>query len=249
MYIVLPVLIGTGPELSVGTASMGGMTIEQSGRLTRKEISAAIDGLGWRLVLGAALGRVPADSLAHAAQVATRAVAACGPDADAGLQLDLRPDAVLITLRDRATAWVTPREIGFAERISAALGTVEPGGPERPVQALEIAIDALEITLVRPFWQAVLAYADEPGDDPERALVDPFGQGPVFWFQRMDAPRPQRNRVHIDVSVPHDDAARRIEAAVAAGGTVVHSGEAPAFWVLADPEGNEACVTTWQARD
>jgi 4a-hydroxytetrahydrobiopterin dehydratase len=24
---------------------------------------------------------------------------------------------------------------------------------------------------------------------------------------------------------------------------------APAFWVLADPEGNEACITTWQGRD
>jgi 4a-hydroxytetrahydrobiopterin dehydratase len=25
--------------------------------------------------------------------------------------------------------------------------------------------------------------------------------------------------------------------------------QAPAFWLLADPEGNEACVTTWQGRD
>ena len=25
--------------------------------------------------------------------------------------------------------------------------------------------------------------------------------------------------------------------------------EAPAFWVLADPEGDEACITTWQGRD
>jgi 4a-hydroxytetrahydrobiopterin dehydratase len=25
--------------------------------------------------------------------------------------------------------------------------------------------------------------------------------------------------------------------------------EAPAFWVLADPEGNEACICTWQGRD
>jgi 4a-hydroxytetrahydrobiopterin dehydratase len=25
--------------------------------------------------------------------------------------------------------------------------------------------------------------------------------------------------------------------------------EAPAFWMLADPEGNEACITTWQGRD
>jgi len=35
----------------------------------------------------------------------------------------------------------------------------------------------------------------------------------------------------------------------AAGGAVQAGAEAPAFWVLADPEGNEACITTWQGRD
>jgi 4a-hydroxytetrahydrobiopterin dehydratase len=65
----------------------------------------------------------------------------------------------------------------------------------------------------------------------------------------MDAPRPQRNRIHFDVSVAHDEAQERIAAAVAAGGTLTYDAEAPAFWVLADPEGNEACVTTWQGRD
>jgi hypothetical protein len=65
----------------------------------------------------------------------------------------------------------------------------------------------------------------------------------------MDAPRPQRNRIHLDVSVPHDEAQRRIQAALAAGGTITYDAEAPAFWVLADLEGNEACITTWQGRD
>jgi 4a-hydroxytetrahydrobiopterin dehydratase len=65
----------------------------------------------------------------------------------------------------------------------------------------------------------------------------------------MGEPRPQRNRIHLDVSVPHDEARQRMDAALAAGGTLVYDAEAPAFWVLADPEGNEACVTTWQGRD
>jgi hypothetical protein len=60
---------------------------------------------------------------------------------------------------------------------------------------------------------------------------------------------PRRNRIHFDVSVPHDEAQRRIRAALAAGGVLVSDAHAPAFWVLADPEGNEACVTTWQGRD
>ena len=96
----------------------------------------------------------------------------------------------------------------------------------------------------------MLGYADEPGSDGDQiAIVDPAGQLPAIWFQQMDSPRPQRNRIHFDISVPHDEAADRIKAAVAAGGRIVGDAEAPAFWVLADPEGNEVCITTWQGRD
>jgi 4a-hydroxytetrahydrobiopterin dehydratase len=64
----------------------------------------------------------------------------------------------------------------------------------------------------------------------------------------MDEPRPQRNRIHLDITVPHDRAQERIDAALAAGGTLVTDEHARAFWVLADAEGNEACICTWQDR-
>jgi 4a-hydroxytetrahydrobiopterin dehydratase len=112
---------------------------------------------------------------------------------------------------------------------------------------LEIAVDALDIAAVRPFWQAVFGYVDEAGTAD--GLVDPLGQGPAVWFQQMDAARPQRNRIHFDITVPHDEARRRIRDTLDAGGTLVSDAEAPAFWILADPEGNEVCVCTWQGRD
>jgi 4a-hydroxytetrahydrobiopterin dehydratase len=80
-------------------------------------------------------------------------------------------------------------------------------------------------------------------------VVDPHRIGPGLWFQQMDAPRPQRNRIHIDIDVPHDVAEQRVAAALAAGGTLLTDEYARAFWVLADPEGNEACICTWQDRD
>jgi 4a-hydroxytetrahydrobiopterin dehydratase len=49
--------------------------------------------------------------------------------------------------------------------------------------------------------------------------------------------------------VRHEAASARIDAAIAAGGTLLSDRAAPAFWVLADPEGNEACICTWQGRD
>jgi len=221
-------------------------------KLSRQQASDAVTDLGWRLVLGELRTEVRTGSLPLAADVAARAASV--PGADGHLRLDVRADRVLLSLRTAAVGWVTERDVQLAQRITAVaaelrLDTVSGIG-DRSVQVLEIGIDTLDAAAIRPFWRAVLGYADEPGRfGPWDGLIDPLGQGPAVWFQRMDAPRPQRNRIHFDVSVPHDEAEPRIQAALAAGGTLLRDTEAPAFWVLADAEGNEACITTWQGRD
>ena len=102
---------------------------------------------------------------------------------------------------------------------------------------------------IRPFWEAVLGYAtSRAGADDE--LVDPARQGPTIWFQQMDEPRPQRNRIHFDITVPHDDAERarsRPRSPPAARWSATPTRRA--FWVLADAEGNEACICSWESRD
>lgn len=113
------------------------------------------------------------------------------------------------------------------------------------LQIVQIAIDALVIPDVLPFWSAVLGYEQVDVAD----LADPRFQGPPVWFQQMDAERPQRNRIHIDVYVPHDQAEARVAAAIAAGGHVVSDANAPEWWTLADPEGNEVDVAPWPDRD
>jgi 4a-hydroxytetrahydrobiopterin dehydratase len=156
----------------------------------------------------------------------------------------------VLRLQSADVGAVTGRDIRLAHEVSGALAAKDlRASPAARAVVLEIAIDALDIGLVRPFWKAITGYADEPGTEMQAALVDPSGRGPAIWFQRMDAPRPQRNRIHIDVDVPAEDAAARIDAALAAGGTLLSDDAAPAFWVLADPEGNEACICTWEGRD
>jgi 4a-hydroxytetrahydrobiopterin dehydratase len=108
------------------------------------------------------------------------------------------------------------------------------------VQSVQLTIDSLVTAEVRPFWRAVLGY-QELGDED---LLDPRGRGPSIWFQSMDAPRPQRNRVHVDVFVPYDAAEARVAAALAAGGRLVDDSHAPHWWTLADAEGNEVDVAT-----
>ncbi len=244
-------------------------------RLKRQEVSAAVSGLGWRLLLGELVTQVRTESLAQAADVAARLSSSI--ESGDRLRIDLRPDRLYLSLRSPEATFVTARDLDLARALAAAvaeLGLTMDSGAEsawasgrgaesawasgrgagttayRSVQLTEICIDALDIPAIRPFWKAVFGYTDEPGaDGTAAAIMDPAGQGPSIWFQQMDAPRPQRNRIHFDISVPHDEAQRRIEAATAAGGTVIYDAEAPAFWVLADAEGNEACICTWQGRD
>jgi 4a-hydroxytetrahydrobiopterin dehydratase len=223
-------------------------------KLSRREASEAVTGLGWRYVLGEFRTEVLTGSLPLAADVAARAAAE--PGADGHLRMDVRSDRVVLALQTAAVAWVTPEDVELARRISAVAEEFRlttrsgVGDRSRSVQALEIAIDAMDAAAVRPFWKAVLGYVDEHGNSgPTGALVDPLGEGPAIWFQQMDEPRPQRNRIHLDISVPHDEAEARIRATLAAGGRLTYDAEAPAFWVLADAEGNEACITTWQGRD
>ncbi len=158
---------------------------------------------------------------------------------------DLRDAGVTVRLRTDDIGGLSERDIALARQISAAAR--ELGIPADPtaVQTVQVAIDALVGPNVRPFWCAVLGY-QEVGDED---LIDPHSRGPSFWFQRMDAPRPQRNRIHVDVSVPHDQAEARVAAALTAGGHLVTDRYAPAWWTLADGEGNEVDVATWMGRD
>ncbi|TDE13078.1 VOC family protein [Jiangella asiatica] len=223
--------------------------------LSRPEASAAVEHLGWRYLLARLHTRVAVHSAEQAARVAALAVAAAG-GGSASLSLHLRTDHVLLEVQDPVLADVTMDDVRTVGRITTALladghrPDAALGDPVRVAQSIELGIDALDIPSVRPFWKAVLGYADEPGHTgPKDPLIDPRGQGPAVWFQQMDAPRPQRNRIHLDVTVPHDEAEHRMAAALEAGGRLVYDAEAPAFWVLADPEGNEACICTWQGRD
>jgi 4a-hydroxytetrahydrobiopterin dehydratase len=225
--------------------------------LSRTAASAAVAGIGWRYLLGVLAVSVPVQSLTQASEVTAAAVAACGHDADGHLRVDMRPDRVELSVQTRSLGVTTGCDTRLAHRIDAALaglglapaGVTSAGSP-RPVQMLELAIDAMDIPAIRPFWKAVLGYADEPGGDGgEDAIVDPAGQLPAVWFQQMDSPRPQRNRIHFDITVAHDEAEPRVRAALAAGGRLVDDSFARSFWILADAEGNEACVCTWTDRD
>ena len=137
---------------------------------------------------------------------------------------------------------LSERDVELARRISAAASALGLPADPSAVQTVQVTVDALAGPEVVRFWRALLGY-DDRANSPED-LIDPKRRGAPFFFQQMDEPRPQRNRLHVDVWVPYDQAEARIADAMAAGGRLVSDAHAPGHWVLADPEGNEACVGT-----
>jgi Glyoxalase-like domain len=108
-------------------------------------------------------------------------------------------------------------------------------------RTFEVAIDAGEPERLRPFWAAALAYVEKVTGEDAVDLVDPAGRGPTVWFQRVPEPKTAKNRLHLDILVPPVERAALTRTLVGLGGHVLL--ERPHFTVLADPEGNELCLT------
>ncbi|MFF0343533.1 VOC family protein [Kribbella sp. NPDC004875] len=128
-------------------------------------------------------------------------------------EIDVRQGGVRVQAAgaDLAEISVAARELGLTENPAA-------------VQTLSVVLEAADPAAAQSFWQVALGYP--------ATLQDPLRRTPSFAVRRLDAPRPLRNRIHVDVVRPAD---------------VVHqayvaTGREPsgAFGVMvADDEGNE----------
>lgn len=205
---------------------------------------AEIDGVdGWRVILSGIQADFRTGSFPTAAMLVSNIA-----DAAEALQhhpdIDIRyPDHVHVTITTHDTGRLSTLDVDLARAITQLAGLAGVSPATGVVQGVEIAIDTMDADRIRPFWAAVLGYRERDG-----TLVDPLRIGPSIWFQQMDEPRTDRDRFHIDVAVPHDLAEQRVAETIAAGGTLTSDDHAPSWWVLADPDGNEACVCTWQDR-
>ncbi|MCW2814296.1 MAG: Pterin-4-alpha-carbinolamine dehydratase [Nocardioides sp.] len=162
-------------------------------------------------------------------------------------ELDLSYGHVVVRLRSHDAGGTTQRDVRLAREISAAAAGL--GAPARPdlLSVLELGLDTADWDEIAPFWAALLDYEVRPGLAGE--VHDPHGTRPAVWAQRTEPHETPRQRWHLDLRVPPEVVEPRIAAALAAGGTLVSDERAPAFWVLADVQGNQACLTTWQGRD
>ena len=203
-------------------------------RITAGEFHAA-DGVGdWRSLYHLVSAHFRTKSLAEGVAL-VQAIGRVAGEVE-HLSVDLRARGVTVSMG--------VRDVQLARRISAAAEGLGITADPTAVQVVNVTLDAVVGADVLPFWRVVLGYG-QIGDD---YLFDPLRRGPGFGLQVMDVARPGRNRIHVDVAVPHDQAEGRVAAALAAGGRLVSDAHAPKWWVLADAEGNEVCVATWLGR-
>ncbi len=137
---------------------------------------------------------------------------------------------------------------------------------------VQVVIDCADPARLAEFWAAVLGYKLQ---DPPRgfaswqafleshavpesewntasAVVDPQGQGPHFYFQRVPQPKTVKNRVHVDVAggpaAPVDQRRARAHTesqrlqALGARELWINDDWRGFSIVMQDPEGNEFCL-------
>ena len=147
---------------------------------------------------------------------------------------------------EHVVEWVTRQDVDLARRITEIAAEQALDADPASITTIELALDTAHAATVGPVWAALLTGSTDAwgrgtiGGD----VRDATGRVPNLWFQDTDEHEAPRQRFHIDVWVPPEVAGQRIAAAVAAGGIVVDDSQAPSFTVIADQDGNKACVCT-----
>jgi hypothetical protein len=136
----------------------------------------------------------------------------------------------------------------------------------------QVALDAADPHTLCSFWAEALHYEVEPTDEAfirdmvakgfatdadtlvvngelrwadATACADPAGTGPRLYFQRVPEPKSAKNRVHLDLRFGADNRVAEVARLESLGAKRLYEeSQGPHTWTtMADPEGNEFCVT------
>ena len=193
----------------------------------------------WVVLHGGATAVFRVPSLREAAHLAEAVARVPGLEATGAL-LTISDDRLTVRL-SRGVFQLEEWHIDLARAVSATVLAHGAVADRTAVHEVQLAVAAKPDALDVGFWRAVLGYA--PLDDDN--AIDPLGHGSTVWMQDLDANKPLRHAMHVDVSVAREHAEVRVAAALAAGGRIVDDAGAPGYWVLADRAGNRVCVAAW----
>lgn len=210
-------------------------------RTTAKTFHDADGVEDWRVLFSGAHAYYRVGSFAEGA----RFVAAVSEVADVVghyPDVDLRPDGVTVRTASGEYGALSELDVELARRISAEARSLKLEPDPSQVQAVGIAVAQDAGSDVGPFWAAALGYKSLGANED---AVDRHRRHPHVSFQQLKPPRPGRGRLHVDVSLPADQAEARVAAALAAGGRLADDSHAPWWWTLASPENHGVDIAAW----
>lgn len=222
------------------------MSDDPKQKLSHDEIAAA--GLDdWRELPGVIAARFSTGDFTTGLALVDR-IGAAAEDAGHHPDVTLTYPTVDVRLSSHDVGGITSRDIDLARQISSFAAEAGVQSDPAGLALVELGLDAADGSALAPFWAALIG--GETGQDD---VVDPSGQLPTIWFQDIDPDheRPEtevEQRFHLDVWVPRGQGEQRLQAVLAAGGRLVSDDEAPAYWVVEDPDGNRSCICTPEAR-
>ena len=114
------------------------------------------------------------------------------------------------------------------------------------LRVTEVVIDCADHGALVDFWQAALEYEVRRDVNEQYVAIAPAERGPgrpPILFQKVPEPKIGKNRVHLDFSA--EVMAEEVARLVALGASVIAERSLGRIrWtVMADPAGNEFCVS------
>lgn len=194
----------------------------------------------WRVLYWGAYAYYRTGSFAGGVRLVA-AIAEIADDMDHFPDVDLRPEGVTVRTFSGEGGALGESDIEFARRCSEVARELGLEADPSQVQAVGIAVAQDAGADVRPFWAAAFGYKELADED----AIDPHRRHPHIAFHELNPPKAGRGRVHLDVSVPADQAEARVAAALAAGGRIADDSHVPAWWTLASPDNHGVDIAAW----
>jgi 4a-hydroxytetrahydrobiopterin dehydratase len=214
-------------------------------KLTATQVREA-DLAHWRQILGRIKARFRTGNFATGLALVNK-IGAAAEAANHHPDIQLTYTDVIVTLSSHDVRGITSRDLDLARQISRYAAELGIGSDSAGLTQLELGLDTARGPQLAPFYAALLGGKVEHGEP-----VDPSGQVPTVWWQEPNnddetwalPEQPFEQRWHFDVWVAHDEAERRVQAVIDAGGRLVSDRAAPAYWVVEDADGNRSCICT-----
>ncbi|MEE1621188.1 VOC family protein [Zafaria sp. J156] len=145
---------------------------------------------------------------------------------------------------EHVVEWVTAKDVGLARTIARIAADHALAADPASVSVVELGLDTAHSATIAPVWAALLTgHASSQGHgSPSDEVRDATGRVPNLWFGEAGDRDPADQRFHVEVYVAPEVVETRIDAAVAAGGTVVDDSKAPWLTVIVDQDGNRGVV-------